>query len=53
VRKEKKESSFFEKKEAKKLSLTGGFGPAVANAHSKQKFFASFFQKRSPCLCAT
>jgi hypothetical protein len=27
-----------------------GVGPAVATARSKQKFFASFFQKRSACL---
>jgi phospholipase C len=45
-------ASFFEKKEAKKLLLTAGPGPAVAKARSKQKFFASrparaFFQKRS------
>jgi hypothetical protein len=53
VKKVKKESSFFEKKEAKKLLLTAGLSTAFANAHSEQKFFASFFQKRSACLCAT
>jgi hypothetical protein len=43
-------ASFFEKEEAKKLLLTGGFGPDGATARSMQKFFASFFQKRSACL---
>jgi hypothetical protein len=46
---QKKEStSFFEKKEAKKLLLTAGRGRAGATAPKDQKFFASFFQKRSP-----
>jgi hypothetical protein len=39
--------SFFEKKEAKKLLLTVGLCPEVATTASEQKFFASFFQKRS------
>jgi hypothetical protein len=40
-------ASFFEKKEAKKLSLTVGCGGGGADSPSEQKFFASFFQKRS------
>jgi protein SCO1/2 len=35
------------KKRTKKLLLAGGIGVAVARAPSEQKFFASFFQKRS------
>jgi hypothetical protein len=45
-------ASFFAKKEAKKLLFAAGLGTAVARARSDQKFFASFFQKRSsffPC----
>jgi hypothetical protein len=40
-------ASFFAKKEAKKLLYAGGCGTQRANAHGHQKFFASFFQKRS------
>ncbi len=43
-------SSFFEKKEPKKLSLTAGCDSACAKSRGKQKFFASFFQKRSAFL---
>jgi NADH-quinone oxidoreductase subunit A len=43
-------SSFFEKKEPKKLLVTAGGGTGVATARSEQKFFASFFQKRSSSL---
>jgi hypothetical protein len=51
---EKKASaSFFEKKEAKKLLLTAGRGRAGAKAPSEQKFFASFFQKRSAFLLSS
>jgi hypothetical protein len=46
-------ASFFEKKEAKKLLIPAGCGNAVANAHHKQKFFGSFFQKRTAFLTAT
>jgi hypothetical protein len=35
------------KKEAKKTLFTVDFGANGATARSKQKFFASFFQKRS------
>jgi hypothetical protein len=35
------------KKEAKKRLFTVGCGSARAKSHRKQKFFASFFQKRS------
>jgi hypothetical protein len=35
------------KKEAKKLRLPVGVGKVAANAQSKQKFFGSFFQKRT------
>jgi NodT family efflux transporter outer membrane factor (OMF) lipoprotein len=43
-------ASFFAKKEAKKLLFAGGGGTAIAKARSEQKFFASFFQKRSAFL---
>jgi hypothetical protein len=43
-------ASFFAKKEAKKLLFSVGCGADHANARRKQKFFASFFQKRSSCL---
>jgi hypothetical protein len=39
-------TSFCEQKEAKKL-YPAGCGDRRANSHGKQKFFASFFQKRS------
>jgi hypothetical protein len=47
--KRKEESSFFEKKEAKKLLLPRPLAVTTARprAHSKQKFFGSFFQKRT------
>jgi hypothetical protein len=35
------------KKEAKKRLFTVGCGTAQAKSRRKQKFFASFFQKRS------
>jgi hypothetical protein len=45
-------ASFFAKKEAKKLLFAAGCGTVRANAHVKQKFFGSFFQKRTACfLC--
>jgi len=44
---DKKASASFLKKRSKKFLLTGGFGTAIAKTRSKQKFFASFFQKRS------
>jgi hypothetical protein len=40
-------ASFFAKKEAKKLLFTAGCGTGRASAHGKQKFFGSFFQKRT------
>jgi hypothetical protein len=40
-------TSFFEKKEAKKLLLPAGLGTSVATAPKDQKFFGSFFQKRT------
>jgi hypothetical protein len=46
-------ASFFEKKEAKKRLIPMGGGTVVANAHNKQKFFGSFFQKRTAFLTAT
>jgi hypothetical protein len=42
-------ASFLEKR-SKKLSFAVGAGPAGVNAPNKQKFFASFFQKRSAFL---
>jgi hypothetical protein len=45
--KSKASASFFAKKEAKKLLFVGGCGAGRASARSEQKFFASFFQKRS------
>jgi hypothetical protein len=38
---------FFAKKEAKKLSFIEGCGTIQANARKEQKFFGSFFQKRT------
>jgi hypothetical protein len=43
----KESTSFFAKKEAKKLLFAAGFDTGRANARIEQKFFASFFQKRS------
>jgi flagella basal body P-ring formation protein FlgA len=40
-------SSSFLKKRTKKLLLIAGCGAAVATSHRKQKFFGSFFQKRT------
>jgi hypothetical protein len=37
---------FFEKKK-QKTSAPAGLGTSIATSHSKRKFFASFFQKRS------
>jgi hypothetical protein len=45
-------SRFVEKKRRKKLSVPAGFGTGGAKAVWKQKFFASFFQKRSASLLA-
>jgi hypothetical protein len=50
MRLKEERTSFFVKKEAKKLLLTGGCGNTEAKARNEQKFFASFFQKRSSCL---
>jgi hypothetical protein len=41
------ESASFLKKRSKKLLFTAGSDLAGANAPKDQKFFASFFQKRS------
>jgi hypothetical protein len=38
------------KKKNQKTFGPAGFGLGVASAPSKQKFFASFFQKRSACF---
>jgi hypothetical protein len=46
----KDSASFFAKKEAKKLLFAAGCGIGVANAPSEQKFFGSFFQKRTSFL---
>ncbi|HTZ69513.1 MAG TPA: hypothetical protein VMB71_02585 [Acetobacteraceae bacterium] len=53
-RKEKKESSFSEEKEAKRLlSMTSDSESGWVDsdgARNGQKFFGSFFQKRTACL---
>ncbi len=49
----KARTSFFEKKAAKKLLLTAGVDDVGATTPSKQKFFASFFQKRRPSFLPT
>jgi hypothetical protein len=38
------------KKRSKKLLLVGGSVSGGAKARSKQKFFGSFFQKRTACF---
>jgi hypothetical protein len=38
------------KKSNQKTFAPAGLGPEGANARSKQKFFASFFQKEALCL---
>jgi hypothetical protein len=43
-------TTFFEKKVAKKTFRPVGFGTSGATAGRKQKFFGSFFQKRTSCL---
>ncbi len=43
---------FFEKKNQKTFG-PAGFGDGIAAARKEQKFFASFFQKRSACLGQT
>jgi hypothetical protein len=48
LRKEKEESSFFEKKEAKKLLSWGVWHGRCPSG--EQKFFGSFFQKRTSFL---
>jgi hypothetical protein len=45
-----KASASFLKKRSKKRSFTAGCGTAVAKTHEDQKFFVSFFQKRSAFL---
>jgi hypothetical protein len=37
----------FLKKRSKKLSFTVGFGNTIASARNEQKFYGSFFQKRT------
>jgi hypothetical protein len=44
-----KEEFFFEKKNQKTFA-PGGRGNGSATAPNEQKFFASFFQKRSACF---
>jgi hypothetical protein len=46
-RKGRKESSFYEQKEAKKLH---SFAPVSGDAQTNEKFFGSFFQKRTASL---
>jgi flagella basal body P-ring formation protein FlgA len=43
-------SGSFLKKRTKKFLDTAGLGTAITKTRHKQKFFASFFQKRSACL---
>jgi hypothetical protein len=44
-------SSFSEEKEAKRLLFVGASeAPVAARTANDQKFFASFFQERSPSL---
>jgi hypothetical protein len=48
----KEESSFSEEKEAKRLLSVGPREmPIASRAVKEQKFFASFFQKRSAFFC--
>jgi hypothetical protein len=45
-------ASFFVKKAAKKLLFAGGDRTGALRARGNQKFFGSFFQKRTACfLC--
>jgi NodT family efflux transporter outer membrane factor (OMF) lipoprotein len=46
-------ASFFAKKEAKKLLFTAGVGADGATTRKDQKFFGSFFQKRTAFLAYT
>jgi hypothetical protein len=46
----KQASASFLKKRSKKLLFTGGCGAVMAKSRGAQKFFASFFQKRSAFL---
>ncbi len=50
--KTKQASGSFLKKRTKKLLLIAGAGNAGASAHRKQKFFGSFFQKRTAFFLA-
>jgi len=43
----KTSASFFEKKEAKKLLLNAGCGPAVARARRTESFLLLFFKKEA------
>jgi hypothetical protein len=45
--KSKVSASFFEKKEAKKLLLTGGRGPTGATARRGKSFLLLFFKKEA------
>jgi hypothetical protein len=43
-------TSFFEKKRSKKTFGPAGCGNGIATTRSDQKFFGSFFQKRTTSL---
>jgi hypothetical protein len=44
-------ASFFEKKEAKKLSFPAGFGSSGANAPKSKRFLLLFFKKEALSSC--
>jgi hypothetical protein len=46
----KEDSSFSEEKEAKRLSIHLRRGWVVQRGSNGEKFFGSFFQKRTACL---
>jgi hypothetical protein len=46
-RKARQASTAFLKKSSKKLLILVGSGSGFAKAHGEQKFFGSFFQKRT------
>jgi hypothetical protein len=47
---ETEESASFLKKRSEKLLIPVGLATVRARRFKKSKFFASFFQKRSPCF---
>jgi hypothetical protein len=42
---------FFEKKNQKTFVYCGALHRGTGRSDQEQKFFGSFFQKRTPCLC--